>query len=153
MNSKLFPLFTESICGPKLPQNLTWDGYVVWWFTRKGKRPYNKNFFCKLYPKVRIAERINFKLLITTFKSLNGLAPPYLKELLITYTPKRTLRSAKKGLLIQPICRLKSYGQRAFSYAAPKLWNSLPFNLRTCANLSHFKSQVKTLLFKRAFNL
>uniref|UniRef100_A0A3B1J046 Reverse transcriptase domain-containing protein n=1 Tax=Astyanax mexicanus TaxID=7994 RepID=A0A3B1J046_ASTMX len=35
--------------------------------------------------------RIHFKILLFTFKSLNGLAPPYLSELLHTYKPTRSL--------------------------------------------------------------
>lgn len=46
--------------------------------------------------------RIDFKLLLLTFKSLNGLAPPYLSELLHPYTPTHSLRSADKLLLRVP---------------------------------------------------
>ena len=48
------------------------------------------------------AERIDFKILLITFKVLNDTAPSYLKELLTRYNPSRTLRSAHEGLLIQP---------------------------------------------------
>ena len=68
-----------------------------------------------------IPERIDFKLLLLTFKSLNDVAPPYMEELLVRYRPTRTLRSAAKGLLVQPNYNLKTYGYRAFSYAAPNM--------------------------------
>ena len=42
-----------------------------------------------------IPERIYFKLLLLTFKSLNDVAPPYMEELLVSYRPTTTLRSAK----------------------------------------------------------
>ncbi|EDO30736.1 predicted protein, partial [Nematostella vectensis] len=48
---------------------------------------------------------------------------------------------------------LKTYGDRAFSIAAPKLWNELPFHLRTIQNPNTFKQCLKTHLFKEAFNL
>ena len=38
-----------------------------------------------------IPERIDFKLLLLTFKSLNDVAPPYMEELLVCYRPTRTL--------------------------------------------------------------
>ena len=38
-------------------------------------------------------------------------------------------------------------------HAAPKIWNSMRVSLRTCCELSAFKSNIKTLLFKRAFQL
>ena len=100
-----------------------------------------------------IPERIDFKLLLLTFKSLNDVAPPYMEELLVRYRPTRTLRSAAKGLLVQPNYNLKTYGYRAFSYAAPKVWNSMLMSLRTCCELKAFKSKIKTFLFKRAFQL
>ena len=45
-----------------------------------------------------IPERIDFKLLLLTFKSLNDVALPYIEELLVRYRPTRTLCSADKGL-------------------------------------------------------
>ena len=71
-----------------------------------------------------VHERIRFKILLMTFKCLNQLAPSYLSDLLIHYRPSRTLRSSDKELLVQPRCHLKTYGERAFSFIAPKLWNT-----------------------------
>ena len=79
-----------------------------------------------------IPERIDFKLLLLTFKSLNDVAPPYMEELLVRYRPTKTLRSADEGLLVQTKYNLKAYGFRAFSQAAPKIWNSLPVSIRAC---------------------
>jgi len=39
----------------------------------------------------------NFKVLLLTFKALNGLAPQYLSVLLHSYRPTRSLRSAELG--------------------------------------------------------
>ncbi len=36
--------------------------------------------------------RIDFKILLITYKALNGLAPQYLSELLSHYSPSRPLR-------------------------------------------------------------
>ncbi len=44
-----------------------------------------------------------------------------------------------------------SQGGRTFSYLAPKLWNSLPENVRGSDTLSLFKSRLKTHLFSQAF--
>jgi len=40
--------------------------------------------------------RIEFKILIITYKTLYGLAPAYIEDLLDSYIPRRYLRSAKK---------------------------------------------------------
>ena len=42
-----------------------------------------------------VKQRIDLKILLITYKALNGLAPAYLRELLIPYSPKRTLRSTE----------------------------------------------------------
>lgn len=96
--------------------------------------------------------RIQFKLLLFAFKALNGLAPPYLAELLHPYIPSRSLRSADQLLLTVPRTRLKLRGERAFAVAAPKLWNALPLHIRQVSSLFHFKSLLKTHLFTLAFN-
>ena len=94
-----------------------------------------------------IKARIDFKLLLITFKALHGQAPAYLIELLNRYTPTRNLRSSGGNLLVIPKSCMKGYGDRAFSVAAPKLWNALPDSIRCINSLSVFKSAIKTHLF------
>ena len=95
--------------------------------------------------------RIEFKILIITYKTLHGLAPAYIKDLLVSYIPGRYLRSAKKNLLAVPGFKLNSYGRRAFSVSAPLLWNNLPQHVRDAESQDIFKRQLKTVLSKRAF--
>lgn len=98
-----------------------------------------------------VQRRIEFKTLLLTFKSLNGLAPPYLAEIIRTYTPTRPLRSLNEVLLNVPKSKQKTRGDRAFAVAAPTLWNSLPHKIRSAPTLGSFKSQVKTHLFSLTF--
>ncbi|KAF7238096.1 hypothetical protein EYD10_15124 [Varanus komodoensis] len=49
-----------------------------------------------------IEVRAQFKVLVTTYKALNGLGPGYLKERLHPYMPGRPLRSAGEALLWEP---------------------------------------------------
>lgn len=49
-----------------------------------------------------VEQRINFKILLFTYKIVNGLAPMYLSQLLVPYVPRRDLRSADKLLFCQP---------------------------------------------------
>lgn len=98
-----------------------------------------------------VASRIHFKVLLLTFKALNGLAPPYLSDLLFTYRPARSLRSTELGLLSIPRFRLSTVGGRSFSVNAPKLWNSLPLSLRNISSVATFKTQLKTYLFNMYF--
>ena len=99
-----------------------------------------------------VEQRITFKILLFVFKSLNGLAPFYLSDLISTYVPSRSLRSASLSLLHVPRSNQKTYGDRAFAVAAPRLWNALPIQMRQPGTaLDTFKRSLKTLLFKQAF--
>ena len=73
-----------------------------------------------------VKERVNFKILLLTYKALNDLTPSYIKDLLKSYTPTRCLRSKSQNLLTIHKYELESFGRRAFSIAAPILWNSIP---------------------------
>ena len=100
-----------------------------------------------------VTQRITFKILLLTYKALHNEAPPYLKELLTHYEPKRTLRSSSDtSLLVIPKTRLKTFGDRAFKAAAPRLWNDLPRNIRDSDSTAIFKKRLKTLLFSNAFD-
>ncbi len=57
-----------------------------------------------------VRSRIDFKILMLTYKALHGLAPHYLSQLLSVYTPSRDLRSSDSGLLVIPPTRLRSMG-------------------------------------------
>ena len=82
----------------------------------------------------------------------SSLAPPYLSQLIVPYNPTRNLRSASKHLLEVPSVRLKSYGDRAFSVAAPKHWNDIPLDIKLSGSVDVFKSRLKTYLFRLAFS-
>ena len=59
------------------------------------------------------------------------------------------LRSAFKQLLDQPRSITKTYGDKAFSVCAPKLWNSLPLHLCKSPSLTGFKKELQTYFFRQ----
>ena len=96
-------------------------------------------------------QRIEFKILLITFKAINKQAPSYLTDLVVSYTPSRSLRSSSKNLLKIPMYSLKSYGGRSFALASAVLWNSLPQSLRNVKSVETFKRKLKEHLFLRAY--
>ena len=52
-----------------------------------------------------------------------------------------------------PRFKNKTLGARTFAYAAASLSNSLPFEIRSVDNIDHFKSSLKTHLFKLAYDV
>ena len=67
---------------------------------------------------------MKFKILIFIFKALDGIAPSYINHMLHLTKPVRVLRSQCVPTLERPRTRSVKYG-RAFSAAAPALWNGL----------------------------
>ena len=98
-----------------------------------------------------LAHRVSHRVRNFTFKALNKQAPTYLTDLLISYTPSRSLRSSSKNLLKIPMYNLKSYGGRSFALASAVLWNSLPQSLRDLQSVETFKRKLKKHLFLQAY--
>ena len=95
-----------------------------------------------------IHQRIIFKICLLTWKSLHGQAPSYISDMLEPYKcQKPGLRSSKQNLLCIPSRTCKTFGDRAFSVAAPTIWNKLPMTLRQCETINSFKCKLKTYLF------
>ncbi|KAL9964335.1 hypothetical protein ACROYT_G027963 [Oculina patagonica] len=97
--------------------------------------------------------RIIFKLLLIVYKALNDKTPSYVSSMLSFRKFSRSLRSSGQELLTEPMAKLKTYGDRAFSTAAPRLWNNLPLSIRKSASEDIFKKNLKTYLFKEAYDI
>ena len=98
--------------------------------------------------------RIDFRILLLTYKAINGLAPFYLQELVtLKEACKYELRSVCDGLLLNSVKfkTFKTLGDRSFATAAPQLWNLLPYAVRRSPSVASFKKALKTFLFQKAF--
>ena len=89
---------------------------------------------------LNIQKRILFKIALLTFKAINGLAPPYLQDLINYEHHGHALK------LIVPTTSTRM-GARAFSVIGPKLFNSIPNWVKQTNNIEHFKKSLKTFLF------
>ena len=100
-----------------------------------------------------VEQRVIFKVLLPTYKALNNLAPVYISNLLVRYEPSRNVRSTDKYLLRIPQTHLKTCGDslRAFSVAAPRLWNALPMDIKLSPSVSVFKNRLKTHFFRAIY--
>ena len=96
---------------------------------------------------LRVRQRMDYKIILLTFKALNGLTAIYIRDLITIKTVSRDLRNNKGIQLIEHRSRT-SFGDRAFSIAAPKLWNRLPNTIRNITSIDLFKKDLKTHLFK-----
>ena len=105
---------------------------------------------------LKIHDRIIFKFLLLTYKTVNNTAPEYLRELIrfkVKSTTIRTRASFDPCLLcVLPISKrcAHSFFVRYFVYAAPTLWNALDLDIRLLP-FDAFKKRVKTHLYLKYF--
>ena len=77
---------------------------------------------------LKSSERVAYKLAVTFYRCLHGLAPSYLAQSVrrVAELDRRRLRSSSSDDVIIPTTRLVTVGNRAFTAAGSRLWNSLP---------------------------
>ena len=97
--------------------------------------------------------RIDFKILMLTYKTLHNQAPDYISELLTLYRPSHALSSSCQMLLAVPKTKTKLHGDKSFAASAPRLWNALPVGIKNSESLNIFKSKVKTHLFRQCYRV
>lgn len=90
---------------------------------------------------LKITERIQYKIITLTHSSLQSSKPVYLRSLL-TPQPPRPTRSSSYLTLSRPLNQSSlKICNRAFSYASPELWNSIPASLRRLGHFQTIKSE------------
>ena len=95
---------------------------------------------------------VSIKIALLVFKALKDMAPTYIRELLeLKPLSRYALRSDIQNLLKVPRTKCKTFGDRAFAVAGPRVWNQLPLDIRTSATVNTFKNRLKTYLYKLAF--
>ena len=95
-----------------------------------------------------VRRRIDYKVLLITYKAYNYLAPSYISSLLTPANTQSRLRSSDDASLLHiDFTNNVSMGDRAFSVYAPRIWNALPKELRDASSVDTFKSALKTHLF------
>jgi len=108
---------------------------------------------------LRVKERIVYKTVSLTYKSLVTPGNSYMSHLIEVKQPAST-RSSKLITLERPTipsrCKLSN---RSFQHAAPQIWNSLPTTFRAPSYSTHqpslsyeqFHKQLKTYLFELSY--
>jgi hypothetical protein len=95
-----------------------------------------------------VRKRVQFNILLLTYKDMNGLAPSYLIDILKPYKQTRTLRYNAKCLLAVPSTKTTTFGDRACAVCAPKLWNMLPLDTKNSCSLNFVFKGLKTYVFQ-----
>ena len=102
-----------------------------------------------------VKKRAEYKALLMCHKvaHCDSDAPQYINDVVKIHTPARFTRSCESVAIKSDFkAKLKSAGERAIDHYFPKLWNDLPASLKNHCNLTTFKSNLKTYLFRQHFN-
>ena len=98
-----------------------------------------------------VEHHIIFRVLLLTFKCLNGIVPSYLSDLIRRYIRRRNLTPANGHRLFDVKYNLRNYVFRSFSVASPQLWNDMPQGIRSCDSLNDFKKKLKFIFLGKRF--
>ena len=83
------------------------------------------------------------------------IAPEYLKELVVPR--KQSVKSVRLDddyfILDYPACPNYLNTYKAFTYSSAKVFNSLPYHIRSAESVLLFKSKLKTYFFSLAFGI
>ena len=82
-------------------------------------------------------------LCIETFKTLNNIDPDFINEIFEFTKTKRAVRNQYKLNLEVPIINQVTFGAKSIRYLGPKIWNSLPFHIKSIESLTTFKGIIK----------
>ena len=77
-----------------------------------------------------VQDRVVFKLMLLTYKSINLKTPHYLKSLINLKSPSRPTRHIDDLQLDVIRSHSVRMGDCSYSIAAPPIWNSLPYHIR-----------------------
>ena len=102
-----------------------------------------------------IKYRVIYKMCILMHMAQIGCDTGYISELVSATTalPGRSRLCSSGGNRYEIPMIHHKIGERAFSYAGPAAWNSLPTTLTNLTDTQTFKCSMKTYLFKLVYNL
>ena len=82
---------------------------------------------------------------VVDHRNTNEKTPQYVSELLKP-TRERHLRSSSNGTVAVPRSRTSVF-DRSFSVLAPRLWNSIPIDVRNSTTLNGFRNSIRNVFF------
>ena len=112
--------------------------------------------FCSVTPLLKSLHWLNgqfiikYKICTLTYKVIHKCQPVYLNSLLKLLNRTRNLRYSDDDQLVVPRVSSKM-GERAFSVAAPQLWNCISLEIKKSKSLQSLQKEMKTLYLGQAF--
>jgi hypothetical protein len=98
-----------------------------------------------------VRTRIDFKAVCMVHIAMHQTSPEYISAM-CTMNASGPISTRSHGDQRLTVPRPKSsYGERAFSFAAIRVWNELPLTMRNIPDLTAFKKALKTHFYRKTF--
>ena len=122
--------------------------WLIWFFIYNLSKRQSVQSYAKTCHFLPVKFRICYKLCLTVYKIINGMAPDYLMDFSQHIVRNRqNLRSSSDNLILQlPTCN------KTLRFHLIKSWNVLPFELRSISSIERFKTSLKTFYFTQAYD-
>ena len=91
---------------------------------------------------LKVELRIQYKIISITHNLVHITKPKYLRRLINIKPPSKTHSSDHLCLSLPPVSKRLKFADRSFRNSSPRLWNSLPINLRSFASDTHHSTTV-----------
>ena len=88
--------------------------------------------------------RLKGNLCVEIYKTLNDLNSSFMRENFETRKTKRAVSERYKINLEIPRVNQTSFGTKSFRFYGPKIWNSLPYHIKSAEILLCFKNVIKS---------
>ena len=82
-------------------------------------------------------------LCIEMFKTLNSINPNFMNDIFDPKQTNRAVRNQYKLNLEVPIINQVTFGAKSIRYLGPKIWNTLPFHIKSSESLATFKRIIR----------
>ena len=113
------------------------------------RRKFPATLYLKKAHILPVKLRLRFKMCAMVSKSFNGIAPPYLQNLIRKKISLESLRVSQDTTLLDEPRLEQHFKNRRFEIVGPRQWNMLPRFIRETASVELFKSRLKTFLFNK----
>ena len=100
---------------------------------------------------LKVNQRIHYKVVCLMFNCIRKSAPKYLIKLILPVQQNRQLRSSVSEKCRSIYCKTTIAYRSSFASAGPRIWNSLPPNIRKETNKTIFHKLLKTYLFGQTY--
>ena len=101
---------------------------------------------------LKVHQRIHYKVACLMFNCIRKSAPNYLIKFILPVQHRRQLRSSVSDKCSSTYCKTTIAYKSSYASAGPRIWNSLPPNIRKETNKRIFHKLLKTYLFGQSYN-